>query len=181
MRVITGIARGRKLETLPGLAVRPTTERVKEAVFSAIQFEIESAFVLDLFAGSGQLGIEALSRGARTCVFVDAARESTEVVKRNLTHCGLMSSARVVMMDALAYLRSCRDTIDIALLDPPYQKGILDEALPMLVPHMNEGGVILCETDEREELPEQVGDFKVVRTYHHSTTKITMYRKAVEA
>ena len=91
MRVITGLARGRKLTTLKGDDVRPTTDLVKEAVFSIIQFELDSARVLDLFAGSGQMGIEALSRGARECVFVDNSAKSIAVVKQNLQHTGLIS------------------------------------------------------------------------------------------
>lgn len=94
MRVITGSARGRKLLTLGGEEVRPTPERVKEAVFSVIQFQIEGRSFLDLFAGSGQMGIEALSRGARKSVFVDARRESIETVKKNLENTGLKKMQR---------------------------------------------------------------------------------------
>ncbi len=114
MRVITGIARGRKLETLPGEDVtRPTTESVKEAVFSMIQFEIEDKNVLDLFAGSGQLGIEALSRGAKKCTFVENNKQAYNVIENNIKHCKLEQSARIVMSDACAFL-SRRDSFDIA-------------------------------------------------------------------
>lgn len=117
MRVITGVARGRRLETLPGEDVtRPTTESVKEAVFSMIQFEIEGKNVLDLFAGSGQLGIEALSRGAKKCTFVENNRQAYKVVEENVKHCKLEQGARIVMGDAYAFL-SRRDSFDIAFLD----------------------------------------------------------------
>lgn len=125
MRVITGIARGRKLQTLAGKDIRPTTDKVKEAMFSIIQFEIPGAFVLDLFAGTGSLGIEALSRGARHCVFVDNSRESQAVINQNLQTTGLLQNARVMATDAMAYISSCKETIDIALLDPPYHKGLI--------------------------------------------------------
>lgn len=104
MRVITGFAKGRKLRTLSGEDVRPTTDRVKEALFSIIQFEIEGRRVLDLFAGSGQLGIEALSRGAASAVFVDSSRDSIEVVRENLNTTQLAQSAQVMQMDSLAFL-----------------------------------------------------------------------------
>ena len=136
MRVITGIARGRKLETLPGEDVtRPTTESVKEAVFSMIQFEIEDKNVLDLFAGSGQLGIEALSRGAKKCTFVENNKQAYNVIENNIKHCKLEQSARIVMSDACAFL-SRRDSFDIAFLDPPYKQGIIEKCLPLLFPMM---------------------------------------------
>ena len=115
MRVITGTARGRKLNTLEGRDVRPTTDQVKEAMFSIIQFEVEGAAVLDLFAGSGQLGIEALSRGARLAVFVEQNRKAQEMVRQNLLTTKLAEHSRVTAMDAIAYLQGCRDTFDIAL------------------------------------------------------------------
>ena len=182
MRVITGTARGRKLESPPDSSVRPTSERAKEALFSALQFELENARVLDLFAGSGQLGIEALSRGAGSCVFVDASRESFELCKRNVAHCELMQHARVAQMDALAFLRGSRDTFDIALLDPPYRAGLWEELLPLLAPRMSDSGVIVCETPVRDVvLPETFGDFRAVKTYKHGIALLTFYRKELDA
>ena len=120
MRVITGTARGRKLQTPAGTAVRPTSDMVKEAVFSIVQFEVEGARVLDLFAGSGQMGIEALSRGARSCVFVDNAKNSLAAVRENLRSCNLTAHAKVMAGDALVFLREYRgEPFDIAFLDPP--------------------------------------------------------------
>ena len=123
MRVITGSARGRKLKTLEGVDVRPTTDRVKEAVFSIVQFDVQGAAVLDLFAGSGQMGIEALSRGAKLAVFVDSSKRSLEVVRDNLKTTGLAPSSRVVTMDYKSFLAGTRDQFDIAFLDPPYHQG----------------------------------------------------------
>ena len=119
MRIITGTARGRRLMTLQGDAVRPTPERVKEALFSMLQFQLEGRRVLDLFAGSGQIGLEALSRGAREVVFVDASRESVSVVEKNIQSTGLSRGAKVVPMDSLLFLQRKNEPFDIAFLDPP--------------------------------------------------------------
>ncbi|MCI8652193.1 MAG: 16S rRNA (guanine(966)-N(2))-methyltransferase RsmD [Angelakisella sp.] len=180
MRVITGTARGRKLAALEGLDVRPTTDMVKEAMFSILQFEIEGANVLDLFAGSGQLGIEALSRGARGCVFVDSSRESQNITRQNLQHTGLAKASRVAAMDFAAFLRSTNEVFDIALLDPPYDKGLVQEALPLLVGKMSPGGAILCETRVKEPLPEQVGEFRVKKSYRYGKILLTLYRRPTE-
>lgn len=180
MRVITGTARGRKLAALEGLEVRPTTDMVKEAMFSILQFEIEGANVLDLFAGSGQLGIEALSRGARNCVFVDSSRDSQNITRQNLQHTGLAKASRVAAMDFAAFLRSTNEVFDIAFLDPPYDKGLIPEALPLLVEKMSPGGAILCETRVKESLPEQVGEFAVKKSYRYGKIKLTLYRRPAE-
>ncbi len=180
MRVITGTARGRKLAALEGVEVRPTTDMVKEAMFSILQFEIEGAVVLDLFAGSGQLGIEALSRGARLCVFVDCSRESQNITRQNLQHTGLAAASRVAAMDYAAFLRSTKEVFDIALLDPPYDKGLLPEALPLVAERMSPGGAILCESRVKEPLPEKVGAFCRKKSYRYGKIMLTLYRRPEE-
>ena len=177
MRVITGTARGRVLETLPGEDVRPTTDRVKEAMFSIIQFELEGRKVLDLFAGSGQLGIEALSRGAAYAVFVDSSRDSVDCVKSNLLKTGLKSNSSVVQADSLTFIRTAKDKFDIAFLDPPYGKGLLQSVLPLVAEKMNDGGVIVCEHSKGEEMPAEAGDFVLFREYKYGKTALTVYRK----
>ena len=184
MRVITVTARGRRLETLRGESTtRPTAERVKEALFSVIQFEIEGRQVLDLFAGSGQLGIEALSRGAAGCVFVDSSRGAAEVIRRNVKAAGLSEQSRVLTQDALGYLQRPGETFDIAFLDPPYASGLLEKALALTVPVMSAGGVILCESDTDTALPETVAactagePFVLVRTYRYGRVKVWLYRR----
>ncbi len=177
MRVITGEARGRKLLTLEGEDVRPTTDKVKESIFNIIQFDLEGAYVLDLFAGSGQLGIEALSRGAKHCVFVDSSQKSVDVVKANLKTCGFEKRASVFCGDGKMYVGLSRDTFDIALLDPPYNKQILDSVLPVVAEKMADYGVILCESAVNEVLPETAGEFKLYREYKYGKIKITAYRK----
>ncbi|MBR6393169.1 MAG: 16S rRNA (guanine(966)-N(2))-methyltransferase RsmD [Eubacterium sp.] len=177
MRVITGSARGRNLITLPGEEVtRPTTQSTKEALFSSIQFELEDKQVLDLFAGSGQLGIEALSRGARFCTFVENNRQALKVVEENVKKCGFEDCSSVVFADAVSFL-SRRGGFDIALLDPPYNKGLIEDCLEKLVSKMNDGGVIICETAKAEALPETVGSWKIARSRAYGKTKLTYYRK----
>lgn len=122
MRVITGTAKGRRLETLEGEDVRPTTERIKEAVFSIIQFEIMGHTFLDLFAGSGQMGIEAISRGASSAYFVDASKKSLDVVKKNISSVKFDKEAKVFAMDYRSFLSMNTVEFDIAFLDPPYKK-----------------------------------------------------------
>lgn len=180
MRVITGTARGMKLEAPEGLATRPTSDMAKEAIFSILHFELEQAMVLDLFAGSGQLGIEALSRGARSCIFVDSSREAQEVIRRNLAATRLAPQARVAAMDAEAFLHGCKDRFDIILLDPPYGQNFPEKLLPAAAALLNEGGVIVCETEKAETLPDSAGEIPLCRTYRYGKAKITTYRKRQE-
>ena len=180
MRVITGTARSKKLITPKGSDVRPTTDMVKEAVFSAVQFEIEGAAVLDLFAGSGQIGIEALSRGAKSAVFVDKNRDAIAAVKENLKTTQLAEKAKVLLTDSLAFLKSTGEQFDFVFLDPPYEQGICQQALPLAVQAASETCVIFCETRKQEELPEEVGDFRLKKTYRYGKIKLTQYRRKGE-
>ena len=152
MRIITGKAKGIRLNTLEGNTTRPTAERVKEAIFSMIQFDLEGRRVLDLFAGSGALGIEALSRGASHCIFSDKSQKSVSIVKTNVTKARLTDKAEIVKADYKEVLSDCTGKdkkFDIIFLDPPYAKGLLDEALQII--HSNslltETGVVVAEFD----------------------------------
>ncbi|QAT50152.1 16S rRNA (guanine(966)-N(2))-methyltransferase RsmD [Caproiciproducens sp. NJN-50] len=176
MRVITGSARGKKLSVCAGDAVRPTPDRVKEALFSIVQFQVEGRRVLDLFAGSGQLGIEALSRGAREAVFVDAGSRPASVVAKNLEGTGLSDRARVWHMDFAFYLSSDCGMFDLAFLDPPYRTGLLQRALPAVAGHMNPGGTIVCENPTDEPLPESAGEFVRGRSYRYGKIALTLYK-----
>ncbi len=180
MRVITGTHKGRKLLTLEGREVRPTTDMVKEAMFSMIQFELDSANVLDLFCGSGQLGIEAISRGAEKVTFIDSSKFSAAVTRENLINLKLEKQGSVAVMDSVAFLKNCRDRYDIALLDPPYEQGLIQETLPILVQKMKEHGVIVCETANTEDLPENVGEFTISKVRKYGKIKLTLYRKMEE-
>ena len=176
MRVITGSARGRRLLTLEGEDVRPTTDRVKEAVFSIIQFEVEGRAFLDLFAGSGQMGIEALSRGAASATFVDNSKKSVETVKKNLKTTCFENSARVVQTDWRSFLSMTGERYDIAFLDPPYGTGILQDALVRVADAVKDTGVIIAESPMGEELPDACGDFVPHRQYRYGKIKITIFR-----
>ncbi len=177
MRVITGSARGMSLKTLEGDNVRPTTDKVKEAVFSTIQFEIEGRRILDLFAGSGQLGIEALSRGAESAVFVDADKNAVRIVKENLAKTKLDYKATVAQTDSLAFLSMTDRIFDIAFLDPPFSTGLLEKALAKVESHIAEGGLVICEHPFADELPEIQGGLEKQKTYKYSKTAVTVYRK----
>ena len=153
MRIITGSARGVRLETLEGEEItRPTAERVKEAIFSAIQFETEGRRVLDLFGGSGQMGLEALSRGANTCMFVDASEEAIAVIKRNAQKTRLSDKSRYLISDYRNYLRKARgrEKFDLVFLDPPYALGAVPIALSTLTENrsLSDGAKIVCETGD---------------------------------
>lgn len=176
MRVITGSARGRVLKTLEGEDVRPTTDRVKEAIFSIIQFEIEGREVLDLFAGSGQLGIEALSRGAAYATFTDLSKDAVSVIKSNLLTTGLHKNSAVLQTDALTFLKNSKKKFDIILMDPPYSKGLLQKALPFAAEVTNDGGVIVCEHPHGEEMPEKAGKFALYRSYKYGKLALSVYR-----
>ena len=179
MRVITGIARGKILKTLDGNDVRPTSQKVKEAIFSALQFEIEGRRVLDLFAGSGQLGIESLSRGAKSAVFVDSSNASIKIIKQNIESTGFESNAKVFMADYATFTSSSRDIFDIVFLDPPYQKGLLLPAIKSVLPLMSDYGVIVCEYPPEVSVPEEIGGFSVYRTYRYGKINAAIYRKGL--
>ncbi|MCI7804325.1 MAG: 16S rRNA (guanine(966)-N(2))-methyltransferase RsmD [Oscillospiraceae bacterium] len=175
MRVITGSARGRKLITLEGNDVRPTTGRVKEAIFSSIQFETEGSVVLDLFAGSGQLGIEALSRGAKNAVFVDNSKKSLEIVKKNLYITGFTDKAEMYNMNSSDFLKIIDRKFDFIFLDPPYNKGILAEILPQLSKNLNSDGRIFCEHEQNLIMPEEFYGLSLKKTYKYGKIRVSLY------
>lgn len=176
MRVITGTARGRRLETLEGEDVRPTTDRVKEAVFSIIQFETEGRRFLDLFAGSGQMGIEALSRGAKEACFVDSAKKSVAAIKRNLQVTKFETQSKVFQMDYHSFLAMNSDEFDIVFLDPPYKTGLLQDSLELVTDCVRNTGVIIAENPLEEELDEAYGDFLLDRQYRYGKIRISTFR-----
>ena len=180
MRVITGSARGVQLKTPEGLVTRPTADRVKEAMFSIIQFEIPGAMVLDLFGGTGQLGIEALSRGAKSAVFVDAGEPACRLIRENLKRTRLEGQGRVVRSDYLDYLSRCREQFDIILLDPPYAEVFLENALKRIteIDILRSNGIIVTECPLGKELPWEFQGYQRSRDYKYGKTLLTIYRKA---
>ncbi len=179
MRVITGLAKGRRLEELPGLATRPTTDRVKEGLFSAIQFDIEGRRVLDLFAGTGQLGIEALSRGAAFCDFVDSAPAALKVVQRNVKICGFEDRATFHGKDFNAFLTGRRERYGLIFLDPPYASGNLERGLERIttIDIVVENGIIVCESPADQDLPDLPAPYEKGREYRYGKIKFTLYRR----
>ena len=179
MRVITGKARGVQLKTPDGMTTRPTTDRVKEALFSIIQFEIPTARVLDLFGGTGQLGIEALSRGAKSAVFVDAGEPACRLIRENLKKTKLESDAKVVRADYLDYLKRCREKFDIIFLDPPYAEVFLENALKCIteIDILESGGIIVAERPLGKDLPWDFPGYSRSKDYKYGNTLLTIYRK----
>ncbi len=179
MRVITGKARGVTLKTPEGMQTRPTTDRVKEALFSIIQFEIPGATVLDLFGGTGQLGIEALSRGAKKADFVDASDAACRLIHENLRRTKLEQDGHVIKSDYLSYLSRCREQYQIIFLDPPYAEVFLEKSLKMIVEIdiLQSGGIIVAERPVGKELPWDFGGYSRSRDYKYGNTLITIYRK----
>ncbi len=181
MRVITGTAKGVHLKTLEGLDVRPTTDRVKEGMFSSIQFDLAGADVLDLFAGSGQLGIEALSRGARQAVFVDQSAESIKTVKENLQKTGFSDRAVVHLREAQRFLQFCPDNaFDFVFLDPPYHKDILIGILPLLAGKLRRNGKIICEHEKNLKFPEEILNLRLKKSYVYGKIEVTVFTQAEE-
>ncbi len=177
MRVISGRLRGKRLEMLKEDAVRPTTDKVKESIFNVIQFDVVGASFLDLFAGSGQIGIEALSRGAQKVTFVDESKRAIDVVRRNLASTKLLERAEVVQNKAISFLRQTRERFDIAFLDPPYKTGILQKALDLVANVMSERGIIICEHPAEEILPVNIKNFRVSKSYKYGKIMLTVYRR----
>ena len=183
MRVISGKARGVQLKTPEGMLTRPTADRVKEALFSIIQFELPGARVLDLFGGTGQLGIEAISRGAKEAVFVDAREEACKIIRENLRRTKMEQYGKVVRADYMDYLKRCRENFDIILLDPPYAEVFLENSLKMIteIDILQSGGIIVAERPVGKDLPWEFPGFTRSRDYKYGNTLLTLYRKAQQA
>lgn len=180
MRVITGRARGIRLKTLEGEATRPTAERVKEAVFSMLQFDLEGREVLDLFAGSGQLGLEAVSRGAAHAVLVDKSKDAVKIIEENAIKTKLALDCTIKLSDAMDYLRRNRGTrFDIVFLDPPYAAGLYAPMLRAMIDCdiLKPTSIIVCESDSDEIFAKDevlATSFEIKRVSRYSKTVITL-------
>ena len=185
VRIITGSKKGKKLTTLEGEATRPTSERIKGAIFSSIQFDIENRRVLDLFAGSGQLGFEALSRGAESVTFVDSERDAMEIVKKNARDLGFFDKAKYSVADYRNYIRkaSGRDKFDLVFIDPPYAMECCVDAAnrlceaELIIP----GAIIVLEsgTEEISDNDERLSGFEFVKSTSYgkkTSVNILIYR-----
>lgn len=183
LRIITGTAKGKRIETLEGEATRPTSERIKEALFSSIQFDIEDRRVLDLFAGSGQLGLEALSRGAMSASFVDSEREAMEIVKRNARTTGFFDKCRYIVSDWRNYIRkaSGKDKYDLVFIDPPYSMECCRDGAVRLAESglLATGALVVLESGTEEFDPYEISGFEVLKSTHYgkkTTLTVLLYR-----
>ena len=180
MRIISGSARGRKLKELQGTDTRPTTDKVKESMFNIVQFDIEGRRVLDLFGGTGQLGLEALSRGAVSCTFVDQRREAAALIRENIRLTGFTDRARVVQGEALSFLAACREKFDVVFLDPPYDSPLLEQSLESIAGFdiLSEHGIMICESAADRLLPLLAPPYERGRDYRYGKIRLTVYRRA---
>ncbi|MGG4266452.1 16S rRNA (guanine(966)-N(2))-methyltransferase RsmD [Peribacillus simplex] len=181
MRVVSGICKGRPLKAVPGTGTRPTTDKVKESIFNMIGPYFEGGQVLDLFAGSGGLGIEALSRGMDKAIFVDRDFKANQTVKGNLELCKFSDRAEVYKNDserALKALVKREMTFELIFLDPPYKKQKLVEILEEIHKYrlLSDMGYIVCEHGHDVTLPERVGDFSVKRKEVYGVIAVTIYQ-----
>ncbi len=182
MRIVAGTRRGKKLSTLAGEDTRPTLERLKMALFSAIQFELADRYVLDLFAGSGQLGLEALSRGAAHCWFNDSNPAALQVIKRNIKDCGFENSAKETCIDyqlCVKMIEREKERPSLVFLDPPYGKGLCADAIARLAPLLAEGALVAAETGADEKVP--LCGLTLRKEYRQGTVKITLLEKRLES
>lgn len=180
MRVISGNVRGKKLKSPEDEKVRPTLDRVKENIFNIIGPKIRNSVVLDLFAGSGALGIEALSRGAGKCYFVDNSKKSIELVKLNLCYTGLEANSEIFFTDAdnaIKNLYNRGEKIDYIFVDPPYSKGIVQNVLKQLEKYniINKEGIVIIETDKTEILPDTIHSLIKIKDREYSNTRISIF------
>ena len=178
MRVIGGTARGRRLIDPRGEGIRPTSDMVKESVFNIIQFDIEGRSVLDLFAGTGQLGVEALSRGARNCMFVDSDHSAVKLIWENLKLCGFTERAYVYARDALSYLKG-NGKFDLILLDPPYDTDLASKAIQRIIEFdkLNDNGIIISETRADASAPVVRPPYSLQKEYRYGKVLISRYVK----
>lgn len=183
MRVISGSARGRKLKAPEGLTTRPTTDRIKESLFNIIAADLYECRFLDLFSGSGSMGIEAISRGAKKAVFVDNNRNSVAVINENIKATRFEERAEVMNCDvsnAIARLGSLGEKFDIIFMDPPYNKGLVESALTYIVKEniLADDGYIIAEQSQEDKIPEVQG-LEVFRIKDYKITKMTFLSSTI--
>ncbi len=177
MRIIAGAYKGRKLAPPLDRAVRPTPDRVKEALFSILGDQVEDAVVLDLFAGSGNLGLEALSRGARKCYFGDSSRDSIRLIHSNVAHCKAESVSHIMQGDYRNVLAQLRERVDLVFVDPPYRDQLWEDVLSILSEKqlMNPDGLIILEHSREIEFPQQVNSFRKIKEGRYGTVVLSIY------
>lgn len=182
MRIITGIAKGRKITAPEGMDTRPTSDRVKESLFNIISKKIYGARVLDMFSGTGNLGLEAISRGAEWCTFIEKNNATYKILLENIDNLGFKEKCDLYNRDAfdvLEMLGKKSDKYDIIFLDPPYSKGLVEKAIMGISEKslMDDEGIIMSEYDENDIIPEDINGIKIYRTEKYGRTKISFWAK----
>ena len=182
MRVIAGEFRGRKLTSLKGRKIRPTSDRIREALFSILSQKIDNALVLDLFAGTGAFGIEAISRGAAKSFFIDKSKEAIQVINKNIELLNIKERTEVILHDAGNLLSSktlLRQKFDVIFMDPPYNKGFISKTFKNvdLLKVMKDDSIIIAEHSIRENDLEKVADFDLYDKRTYGETLISFFRK----
>ena len=178
MRIISGTRRGHKLVSFEGEKIRPTTDRVKESVFNLIQEFIPGSKVLDLFAGSGSLGFEAMSRGAESCVFVDKDIDSVNVVKQNAQSLKFPDGIKILHVSHDEFLKNSKECFDIIFLDPPYNKGFIEPVLSDISKNMriSEEGIVVLESDD-SDMHGEVEGLSILKQRKYGRSYITVYQR----
>lgn len=181
MRVISGSARGMKLKSVEGLNTRPTSDRVKEALFSIIQGSIIDSNVLDLFSGTGALGIEALSRGADRCTFVDNSNEANGIIKLNSQKTKLLDKSKIIKEDVYRFLNKTGEKYDIIFMDPPYNKKIVIKVLEIISINdiIDDESIIVCEQSRKDELIDRCKNLVLYKNKVYGNTVLAIYKKEV--
>ncbi len=179
MRIIAGEYKGRRITTPEDTSVRPTTGKVKEAIFAMLMNDIYDAVTVDLFAGTGSLGLEALSRGARKCYFGDNSRDSLRLIRENIAHCKAEEKSVIIAGSYEKVLDRISEKADIFLLDPPYKEGLMLKCLQRIdeLDILAEDGVIVAEHGGYEDMPEAIGSIIRVKDKRYGTVNVTIYRK----
>ncbi|HWQ72829.1 MAG TPA: 16S rRNA (guanine(966)-N(2))-methyltransferase RsmD [Desulfitobacteriaceae bacterium] len=174
MRIIAGNMRGRNLKTGEGLLIRPTSDKIRGAIFNVLRNKVVEAKVLDLFAGTGSLAIEALSRGAKEAVLVEESPAAWKIIRGNLEKVGVLDCTTLIHQDALRYLASNQEVFDLIFLDPPYRQGLVARVMPMLANpcRLSPAGVIVVETGKDEGLPEELGPFEIRKVSKYGDTRV---------
>ncbi len=183
MRIIAGKHRGAKLVTPQGENTRPTLDRAKETLFNIINFDILDASCLDLFAGSGQIGLELLSRGAKHCVFVDSALQAVQCIKTNINKLNEQSNSQVINSDAISALNALRGRqFDIVYIDPPYDSDMYSKCLSFIANSnlLSDSGFVVCETDNIANLPQSVSVLELVKSKKVGSVYFVWYTKGVD-
>lgn len=182
MRIITGIAKGKKLRAPEGLGTRPTADRVKQSLFNMLSGKLIEATVLDLFAGTGNLGLEAISQRASYCCFVEQDRKAYSILSQNIAELGFQKYSETHLGDALEYvarLGAKQKQFDLIFLDPPYGKSLIQIAITSILKHslLSEDGIIISEYDIEDQIPERIGEIEMYRTVKYGRTKLSFWRR----